>query len=547
MSYEYYKNSQKNFFLNQKKDNKISYTQYDPFGNATSARINYHYRQKEKEKNLFINPKENKFNKNIFPSSILNNNVGLKEEENKKSFYDNQNISRDIKDNKCSQKNHIRNFSENNFHKKVNKYDSNSLNENKKSQEAKELMDNFDGKFFDTITNFNRGNNIKNENNIDESKIKQANFNHNRNFSYDKYNYYNKDNSNKRTTLQNTDYLYKNYFQNNFTNNIQRINPNELNQKDNYNPYNAKKPGNNYERNTFGQIKDNNLFEKRMKFQNDKVNYKIKNHSYFSLGGTDISKRPKINQDSFLVKKDENNFIFGVFDGHGADGHLISQSIKEYLNIHANSNSFSSSDKIYSLFKSLSLSINSSLSFKAMDSGSTAVLTFINNDKIICVNVGDSRAILISENENKIIPLSRDHKPDLPEEKKRIIMSGGRVDKIFGMGPFRVWFKDAEYPGLAMSRSIGDGYAHKIGVIDEPEILEFNLNVVKPKAIILASDGVFEFVKNEEIKDIVGKYFYNMDCQACAKEIVEYSRKIWENSGFAIDDITCIVAFFEAI
>lgn len=547
MSYEYYKNNQKNLFLNQKKDNKIPYIQYDPFGNSTSARINYHYRQKEKEKNLFINQNENKFNNNIFPSSILNNNVRAKEEENKKSFYENQNNNKDIKDNKYSQRNLLRNFSENNFQKKMNKYDSNSLNENKKSQEAKELMDNFDGKFFDTITNFNQGNKIKNENKIDEAKIKQTNLNHNRNFSYDKYNYYNKDNSNKRTTLQNTDYLYKNFFQNSFTNNIQRINPNELNQKDNYNLYNAKKPGNNYERNAFGPIKDNNLFEKRMKFQNDKVNYKIKNYSYFSLGGADISKRPKINQDSFLVKKDENNCIFGVFDGHGVDGHIISQSIKEYLNIHGNSNSFSSNEKIYSLFKSLSLSINSSLSLKAMDSGSTAVLTFVNNEKIICANVGDSRAILISENENKIIPLSRDHKPDLPEEKKRIIMSGGRVDKIFGMGPFRVWFKDADYPGLAMSRSIGDGYAHKIGVTDEPEIFEFNLNVAKPKAIILASDGVFEFVKNEEIKDIIGKYYYNMDCQACAKEIVEYSRKSWENSGFAIDDITCIVAFFEAI
>ena len=284
-----------------------------------------------------------------------------------------------------------------------------------------------------------------------------------------------------------------------------------------------------------------------MKFQNDKVNHKIKNYSYFSLGGTDISKRPKINQDSFLIKTDENNFIFGVFDGHGIEGHLISQSIKEYLNIHANSNSFNSNDKIFSLFKSLSSSINSSLSFKAMDSGSTAVLTFINNEKIICANVGDSRVILISENENKIIPLSRDHKPEIPEERKRIIMSGGRVDRIFGMGPYRVFFKDADYPGLAMSRSIGDGYAHKIGVIDEPEILEFNLNNIRPKAIILASDGVFEFVKNEEIKDTIEKYYYKMDSRGCAKEIVDYSRKIWENSGYAIDDITCIVGFFGSV
>ena len=124
------------------------------------------------------------------------------------------------------------------------------------------------------------------------------------------------------------------------------------------------------------------------------------------------------------------------------------------------------------------------------------------------------------------------------EEKKRIIECGGRVDKIYGMGPFRIWFKNAEYPGLAMSRSIGDEYAHKVGVMDEPEIIEYDIDVVKPRAIVLASDGVFEFMKNEEIKNIVVKYYYSMDSQICAKEIVEQSRKIWEDSGYAIDDIT---------
>lgn len=271
--------------------------------------------------------------------------------------------------------------------------------------------------------------------------------------------------------------------------------------------------------------------------------YIIKDYSANTLGGTDAFRHNKTNQDSYLIKKDQNNFIFGIFDGHGLEGHLISNSIKYYLNNNANTNSFSTNEKIFSLFKDLSLTINSSKSFNSMESGSTAVLSFISKDKIICANCGDSRAILINEND-KIIQLSRDHKPDLQDEKKRIINNGGRVDKIFGMGPYRVWFKDAEYPGLAMSRSIGDGYAHKIGVIDESEIFEFNIDNIKPRAIILGSDGVFEFIKNEDIKDIVKKYYYNKDSQGCAKEIVEYSRKIWEGYGYAIEDITCIVGFF---
>ena len=37
----------------------------------------------------------------------------------------------------------------------------------------------------------------------------------------------------------------------------------------------------------------------------------------------------------------------------------------------------------------------------AMLSGTTCVVTFFNHDMILCANSGDSRAILISENENK--------------------------------------------------------------------------------------------------------------------------------------------------
>ena len=115
------------------------------------------------------------------------------------------------------------------------------------------------------------------------------------------------------------------------------------------------------------------------------------------------------------------------------------------------------------------------------------------------------------------------------------------------MGPYRVWFKDGDYPGLAMSRSIGDTLAHKIGVSDLPEIMEYNMSNVKPVAIIVASDGVWEFMNNEQVKAIVMKYRNNMDSYNCAKEIVEKSRQIWKGTTYAIDDITCIVCFFKKV
>ena len=609
MSYSLYSNTYRNMYNNNNNINSIdkkttsssppSSSQLNSAGRIVSTPINYHYLQKEKEKERErerekekqnqINPQNkglitNSFILNYKPNSITNISTYRKNENDKNSndiFSNNNNVNNNnnnyhqnnyLKRNQYINNNYLNRNSQDNKEIKIqsNLIPQNQI-ENEKSQKAKTLMDDFDKKLYDTVTNFGPNNfnkiekskEFENEKEIKREPTPNLNTNYRkRNFSYDKININNNNNNisnnnyiqnyhNQRSTLRNTDNLYKNYFANN-------INYHPLNQNDNnYSNYNNDREHYRNQRNSMDKIMLNkypnqNIYSKTPNIERFKninqpqKSYIIKNYSSFSLGGTDGFRRPKTNQDSCLTKKDENNYIFGVFDGHGLEGHFVSQSIKNYLNNNMTSSSFLSKENIYTIFKSLSSSINSSQSFNAMESGSTVVITFISNNKIICANCGDSRAILISENENKIIPLSRDHKPELPEEKKRIIESGGRVDKIYGMGPFRVWFKDAEYPGLAMSRSIGDGYAHKVGVIDEPEIFEFDVGVVKPRAIILASDGVFEFVKNEEIKNIVAKYFYNMDGEACAKEIVEHSRKIWENSGYAIDDITCVVGFFES-
>ena len=70
-------------------------------------------------------------------------------------------------------------------------------------------------------------------------------------------------------------------------------------------------------------------------------------------------------------------------------------------------------------------------------------------------------------------PLSEDHKPGLPKEKARVEKCNGRVEPIIGpqgqyLGPDRVWMLNEDTPGLAMSRSLGDGLAHTLGVSWEP-------------------------------------------------------------------------------
>lgn len=98
-------------------------------------------------------------------------------------------------------------------------------------------------------------------------------------------------------------------------------------------------------------------------------------------------------------------------------------------------------------------------------SGSTVCAVLFDRNTLFCANAGDSRAVLFSysdaENGMRVTPLSVDHKPDLPVEAMRIHAMGGRVDSIkgpngYGVGPKRVWLMHQEFPGLAMSRSLGD-------------------------------------------------------------------------------------------
>ncbi|KAM7522342.1 hypothetical protein LguiA_012244 [Lonicera macranthoides] len=118
--------------------------------------------------------------------------------------------------------------------------------------------------------------------------------------------------------------------------------------------------------------------------------------------------------------------------------------------------------------------------------GSAAVVSVLTPDKIIVANCGDSRAVLCRS--GKAIPLSVDHKPDRPDELKRIEAEGGRV----------IYWDCARVLGvLALSRAIGDIYL-KPYVSCEPEVTITD-RTDEDECLILASDGLWDVVSNETV------------------------------------------------
>ena len=304
----------------------------------------------------------------------------------------------------------------------------------------------------------------------------------------------------------------------------------------------------------------------------------IKATEGFTQAGEIEKGKRKRNQDTYIIEKNINgvlNFnIFGVFDGHGDDGHLASQFVKRYIinriKNHPLIKKLDEPQEIYTQLKEKGFEIITNIfidadsqiqkeKFDFTRSGTTVVLIIQLEEHIICANTGDSRAIAVYDENNednlansKIFHLSYDCKPELPNEKRRIYECGGEVDKAYysddekvddSITPFRVFAKGEDYPGLAMSRSIGDMDAKKVGVIPNPQFVEYTIDYYS-KYLLICSDGIWEFMSNEEAMKISNKFYLRNDPNGLCHELYQSSVKLWDNRDILIDDITIVVAFF---
>ena len=318
-------------------------------------------------------------------------------------------------------------------------------------------------------------------------------------------------------------------------------------------------------------------------------NNETKINSYFiTKAGTD-DKKEKINQDSYLIFP--NTFdnllnIFGIFDGHGKNGHLISSFVSKFLSqyltnkknyIHKKSDeSYSDSDSdsdisekeilinkellsnlfleenfnfIKNIIQEIDMKVNE-CNFDIQLSGTTCLLLFIFNNQIICSNIGDSQCFLYHcSNEDRWTheQLSIIHKPDIDSEKERIISYGGVIHPYYdenGLyeGPNRVYEKGKPYPGLSLTRSIGDLEAQKIGIISEPDIIIKKIDSTC-KYIVLGSDGLWDMITPYDVGRIVNPFFSKNDIKGATQALLKKASKNWDKDGSDRDDITIIVAF----
>ncbi|KAF3796858.1 putative protein phosphatase 2C 66 [Nymphaea thermarum] len=291
--------------------------------------------------------------------------------------------------------------------------------------------------------------------------------------------------------------------------------------------------------------------------------------------------RKGTNQDAMLVWENfasRSDTIFcGVFDGHGPFGHMVARKVRDSLplklcthwkvngtiqNSLSENNSATGSmnseetasinmddewgeslppdgnEKLPEMYLTLKQSFLKA--FKVMDkelklhptidcfcSGTTAVTLVKQGQDLVIGNVGDSRAILGTRDEDGTlcaVQLTVDLKPNLPREAERIQQCKGRVFALHDEPEVaRVWLPNNDSPGLAMARAFGDFCLKDFGLISVPDV-SYHHVTEKDEFVVLATDGVWDVLSNKEVVDIVASA---PSRATAARALVECAVRAW--------------------
>ncbi|XP_076896942.1 putative protein phosphatase 2C 39 [Bidens hawaiensis] len=255
-----------------------------------------------------------------------------------------------------------------------------------------------------------------------------------------------------------------------------------------------------------------------------KINRKI-THGYQSVEG----KMPHSAEDyvfaQFKQVADNELGLFAVFDGHSG------QEVPEYLRSHLFNNIINEPDfwmEPEEAIKRAYAYTDSTIMNKAIKKrkgGSTAVTAIlVNCEKLVVANVGDSRAVICQDGVAK--QLSVDHEPN--KERKVIEEKGGFITEFQG--------DCARVDGnLAMSMAFGDRRL-KEHISSEPDVWVGDVDD-ESEFMILASDGIWKVMSNEEAVDCVKDV---EDPRLAAKRLIKEA--LMRKSR---DDISCIVVRFQ--
>jgi len=265
-------------------------------------------------------------------------------------------------------------------------------------------------------------------------------------------------------------------------------------------------------------------------------------------------------QDNCSVATLEDGWeIFCVMDGHGKDGDWVSTRAVTTMPFYLQRSycalmlSTRSANGFQAALTSAFHMVEKDLEDRAQEeniniewSGSTATVAIRDkeNNDLWVATVGDSSAVLLVPGEG-IAYSTKDHKPSDELEVQRLEENGACVERTEyedGDVEERVFVKGEVYPGLGMTRSLGDVCVKAHGVIATPEVVRWPI-IWKTSYYLACSDGVWEFLPKEEVADIVLKQLEaGKTCGEIVEGLLDKAKRKWlEYDSTYVDDITLLL------
>ncbi|WIA29165.1 hypothetical protein OEZ86_011676 [Tetradesmus obliquus] len=274
------------------------------------------------------------------------------------------------------------------------------------------------------------------------------------------------------------------------------------------------------------------------------------------------------NQDEFFIQVGEfgglhSSNLFCVFDGHGTygkDAALYSRQLlprlldvemtKYFQRVNTDSDDGLKGAVevlITEVFGETERSL-SQFGVNLASSGTTASVAYQQGNRLWVASAGDSRAIMCSRvrDQWRALPLTIDHRPRRDSERERIKAAGARVapkrlPSGRTVGEPRLWLQNAHGPGLLLSRSLGDLTAATVGCTSDPEVSFTTLRPGVDHVLVMASDGVWDVLTNEQVCDIVVE---SPDPHIACRRVLDAALYEWEERMSA-DNITVLVVEFD--
>lgn len=242
-----------------------------------------------------------------------------------------------------------------------------------------------------------------------------------------------------------------------------------------------------------------------------------------------------------LSPEDADAAFFGVYDGHGGAkvAKFAAINLHRYILNRPEYKANDIQDAVRQGFLDCDRAMKMAEELKDEMAGCTAVTALIKGNKLWCGNAGDSRCI--GGVGGRAVALSRDHKPNDPAERERIVAAGGFVEYNRVNG------------NLALSRALGDFFFKKNSDLPENEQIvsaepEVQMTEVTEDwdFLLLACDGIWDVLSNQQVADfITTRIGRNVQPEQICEELMDRClAPDCQVGGLGCDNMTVVLVCF---